>query len=490
MIMKKALLITMLSIFLIPLSYSQTLQAYMSYSLFSSPVDGPYIETYISVYGQSIQYVQKENGKFQGGVEVTIIFREGENIVNFDKYEVSSLELDDTTGFIDNFLAQQRYLLSNGEYDMEFIISDINAGEEPFISTDPVSINFPSEKACISGIELIRGFEKTDTPGILTKSGYDLYPYIFNFFPETVSKMMFYCEFYNTDKEFTEGGKFVYSYHIESFETNSTIKEYSRAKVGEGTAVFPIMKELDIRNLPSGNYFLVLEVRDENNEVVTRNRLFFQRSNPNIQFDTDDLAAVETDGSFVDKIDNVDTLRQYIHYLLPIGTEIDRVFISRQMKEADILTLQQYFLNFWYGRDAVQPQAAWDHYYQQVRKVNYLYNTPNRQGYETDRGTVFLKYGPPNIVSESYNEPAAYPYEIWQYYALNDGQRNKKFVFYTIDIVTNDFQLVHSDAIGEISNYRWQIEIHKRTFDPYSLDRDLYPDAWGSNVNRYWENPR
>ena len=166
------------------------------------------------------------------------------------------------------------------------------------------------------------------------------------------------------------------------------------------------------------------------------------------------------------------------------------MFISKQMGDADITTLRQYFLNFWKGRDNIMPEAAWNHYYQQVRKVNYIYSTPNRQGYETDRGRVFLKYGPPNIISESYNEPAAYPYEIWQYYSLGDGQRNRKFVFYTIDIVTNDFQLVHSDAIGEPANHRWQVEIHKRTYDPYSFDEDQYPDAWGSNVNRYWENPR
>ncbi|MCK4570296.1 MAG: GWxTD domain-containing protein, partial [Bacteroidales bacterium] len=422
--------------------------------------------------------------------EVTIIFRQGENIVNYDKYEVLSHEIDDTTGFSDNFLAQQRYLLKNGKYDMEFIISDINEEQEPYITTDPVTIDFPVDKASISGIELISDYAKTETPGILTKSGFDLYPYVFNFYPESVNSIMFYCEFYNTDKQFGEGGKFVYNYHIQSFETKSMLKNYSRAKVGEGSAVIPIMKEIDIRELPSGNYFLIAELRDQDNEVVTMNRLFFQRSNPNIQFDTKDLAALNTDGTFVQDIDNIDTLRQYIHSLLPIATEVDRVFISRQMKDADIQTLKQYFLNFWTGRDNVMPEAAWNHYYQQVRKVNYIYSTPNRPGYDTDRGRVFLKYGPPNIISESYNEPAAYPYEIWQYYSLGDGQRNKKFVFYTIDIVINDFQLVHSDAIGEVSNYRWQVEIYKRTFDPYSLDQNIYPDAWGSNVNKYWENPR
>ena len=488
--MKKAVLIIILSIFSMHVIHAQNLQAFMSYTLFCTPADGPYIETYLSVFGPSVEYVNKDNGKYQGAVEVTIIFREGENIVNYDKYDVVSKELDDTTGIIDNFLSQQRYLLGNGSYDMEFIISDVNTEQEPYITTDPLKIAFPSDEASISGIELISDYAQAETPGILTKSGFDLYPYIFNFYPESVNRIKFYCEFYNTDKRFTEGGKFVYSYHIQSFETKSILKEYSRSKVGEAAAVFPIMKEIDIRELPSGNFFLIVELRDENNEVVTHNRLFFQRSNPNVKFNTDDLAAVNTEGTFVDAIDNTDTLRQYIRYLLPIGSEVDRVFIAKQMKDADLLTLQQYFLNFWTSRDQIRPEEAWAHYYQQVRKVNYIYSTPNSQGYETDRGRVFLKYGPPNIVSESYNEPAAYPYEIWQYYSLGDGQRNKKFVFYTIDIVTNDFQLVHSDAIGETSNYRWQVEIYKRTYDPYSLDRDRYPDAWGSNVNMYWENPR
>ena len=187
---------------------------------------------------------------------------------------------------------------------------------------------------------------------------------------------------------------------------------------------------------------------------------------------------------------NADSLRKYIRYLLPIGTDIDRVFINKQMKDADLHTLQQYFLNFWQGRDRAYPEEAWNSYHQMVKKVNILYSTPNQLGYQTDRGRVYLKYGPPNIISESYNEPAAYPYEIWQYYTLGESQRNKKFVFYTADIVTNDFLLVHSDAIGEVSNYRWQVEIYKRTYDPYSVDRFEYPDAWGSNVHRYWDNPR
>ena len=489
--MKKSLFIAILLIvFSISGARSQALQAFMSYTIFNSPADGPYIETYLSVFGQSVNYIKKDNGKFQGTVEVTIIFRQGEEIVNYDKYEVLSEELDDTSSSIYNFLSQQRYLLKNGTYDMEFIISDKNSDEDPYITTDPLKVDFPADNASISGIELLSSYSKAETPGILTKSGFDMIPYVFNYYPENVNEITYYCEFYNTDKQFGEGGKFVYNCYIQSFETKSQIMDYSRSKIGKGSVVFPIIKEIDIRQLPSGNYFLVIEIRNQENEVVTKKQIFFQRSNPSIQFDTDDLAALSTDNTFVSDMNDIDSLRLYIRYLLPIASEIDRVFISKQMADADLETLKQYFLNFWLSREFAIPEIAWNHYHQQVDKVNVVYSTPNRLGYDTDRGRVFLKYGPPNIISESYNEPAAYPYEIWQYYTLGDGQRNKKFVFYTIDIVTNDFQLLHSDAIGEVANYRWQVEIYKRTFDPYSLDVERYPDVWGSNVNRYWENPR
>ncbi len=120
--------------------------------------------------------------------------------------------------------------------------------------------------------------------------------------------------------------------------------------------------------------------------------------------------------------------------------------------------MQQFFLNFWRSRNNADPEAEWYDYKKEVAKVNNDYTTQVRKGYDTDRGRVYLKYGPPNIITESYDEPSAYPYEIWHYYTLGENQRNKKFVFYTYDIVTNDFQLLHSDAIGELSNYRWQVD--------------------------------
>ncbi len=468
---------------------AKNLQAYLSYSTFNSPAEGPYIETYLSVFGQSVYYVRGDNGKFQGTIEITIIFRQGDEIVDFAKYEVQSPEVEDTTAVNFSFIDQQRYLLSNGKYNMEVIIADKNGSIEPYITTEPVEINYPKDAISISDIELVESYYKTETQSILTRGGYDFIPYIFSFFPQTVTKLKFYAEIYNSTLYFGEDSKFLVSSYIESFETGQTLKAFQRNKRETSNTVLSVFHEFDIGFLPSGNYNLVVEARDRNNESIIKKKLFFQRSNPNVEFDLEDLAAVDINNSFVYQFTDPDTLRQFIKFLYPISTEMERVFMKKYLRESNLETMQQYFLNFWKTRNPVNPRLAWENYLVEVNKVNASFSTPNTLGYATERGRVYLKYGAPNIISESYNEPAAYPYEIWQYYTLGETQRNKRFVFFTHDIVTNDFVLVHSDAIGEPHDYRWQVVVYRRTFDPYNLDVDRYPNTWGSNVHQYWENP-
>ena len=489
--MKKLLFPLIIGIFFItPQIHSKNLQAFLSYTTFLSPVDGPYIETYMAIVGESVKFVKNENGKYQGSIDITIIFRQGEEIVDFAKYELLSPEVEDTTLTNIDFIDQQRYLLPNGKYDMEIIVSDQNAELQPYITTEPVIIDYPKDKIVFSGVELIQEAIPTSESSSITKSGYNLIPFVNNFYPVQIGKLTFYTELYNSNLSFGDNGLFLLKYYIESFETKSNLSEFVVIKRMNANTVVPIIGSFDLTQLPSGNYNLVLEVRNKDNNIVVSNQLFFQRSNPDIHYDLADLGAVNVKYTFAGKYTSADTLKMFTKFLTPISTQLEKIFINENLADADLLTTQRFFLNFWMTRDVLNPEAAWTYYLGQVAKVNKAYSTPTLLGYDTDRGRVYLKYGPPNIISESYNEPSAYPYEIWQYYSLANNQRNKKFVFYTEDIVTNDFQLVHSDAIGEISNYRWQVVLHRRIYDPNNLDEDIYPDVWGSKVNDYYNNPR
>ncbi|MCB0821525.1 MAG: GWxTD domain-containing protein [Bacteroidales bacterium] len=464
--------------------------AVIGYTTFYSPESGPYVETYLAVDGSSLDFALNANNKFQASIQVLVLFHKNDEIVNYDKYELFSPELDDTLDLKFNFIDQQRYSLPNGEYNFEIQIWDKNTESKPFAILRPILIEFPEDKISMSGVQLVDSYESTQENSILNKSGYKIIPYPDYFYPEGMTKIIFYTELYNTDRVLGENEKYLINSYINDANSNAPIDKYVSYKKETAAEVNVVFNEFDISELKSGNYFVTVEARDRENRLFAKSQIFFQRSNPKIQLKLEDLLTIATQNTFAGKINDQDTLREYIRSLAPISDEQEKNFAAVHMTHADLETLQKYFYRFWKERDALDPEHAWLNYLNEVNKVNQAYSTLIEKGYETDRGRIYLQYGPPNAISESYNEPSAYPYEIWHYYVLDNGQRNKRFVFYTKDLVTNDFMLLHSDVSGELSNYRWQYVLYDRVDPGFNIDESTVPSSWGGNSTRYFDMPR
>jgi len=151
--------------------------------------------------------------------------------------------------------------------------------------------------------------------------------------------------------------------------------------------------------------------------------------------------------------------------------------------------MQNFFYDFWARRNPENAEQGWLDYYEMVKKVNAEFKVSNKKGYETDRGRVYLQYGPPETMQREYRETATYPYEIWHYYTIAN-QTNRKFVFYNRDLVTNDFTLLHSDAQGEVYDAQWQQVLRKRDIQSRDMDHNLKLDGLGNKSNQNFENPR
>ena len=472
---------------------NKTLNSYISYATFDVPngESTPYVETYITFDKSSLVYVKDANGQFNASINVTILFKQGESIKNFGKYSLTSPNIADTVGVNGFFMDMQRYSLANGTYTMDVTLEDANnKGNNKFHVEDQIVVDFP-DKLCMSSIIGLESYSKATGDSGMSKNGYNLIPMMLPFYPETMNKMALYAEIYNAKKQLGDD-KYLLNTYICAFENNTVLNNFFFTKRMTAKDIDVIINNIDITNLPSGNYYLVLEARDRNNEVIGMNRMFFQRSNPFYQIDNSMLAKINTDDVFSGKINNIDTIREYIKTLVPISTMVEREYGSELLKTDDITTMQQFFYTFWSSRNKLSPEQAWLDYYAQVKRVNASFKTLTHKGYESDRGVVFLKYGAPDRIVQSYNEPGAYPYEIWHYYVLGT-QRNKKFVFMTQDLVTNDFKLIHSDAIGEMSNFRWTTEIYQRTYGTYydyGVDGAANPDSYGDKAKDYYDNPR
>jgi GWxTD domain-containing protein len=481
----KTIIITLSLIFTLTLKAFPTpgIGAYLSHGTFNVPGEKPYVEVYLEIIGNTLVYEKLPSGLFQGSVQVTMIIKQDSVIKDFKKYELLSDQVADTNSVGINFIDQQRFTLPNGNYVLELSISDNKVDRKPQVLNYPFSIEFPNDKAAVSTVQLVNSYTKTNEANILSKSGYDLVPLVDNYYPSDKDKLIFYAEVYNPNHKEGSDEKYLISYYLESFENGRILNDFARTKKEDSRTVTVVLNEFDISRLPTGNYNVVISLRDKQNSEVAVGTTFFERSNPEMDNVPQDYTSVDLSNAFSASIMSIDTLREYIQSLSPIATEMEKLFINFQSKTAPLSALQQYFQKFWESRDPLKPKEAWLTYKDQVRKVNEAFSTQVKKGYNTDMGYVYLKYGEPNTIQDVPFDAGvmqgrgSVPYQIWHYYSLNNGrERNKRFVFVSSEVTTKDYTLVHSDARGEIQNYNWQGLIHREIWtddaDRESMRRD------------------
>jgi len=479
-----------LFVFLVAFSVSaEKLKAYFAYCTFNSPQSGPYVETYLSIMGNSVAYQLAESGIMQGSIEVTFVFKQDGEVKNFKKYNLLSPEVSDSAKAYKNFIDQQRISLPNGAYELEIQIKDNNTDDKPFRVFQEVVVDYPDNKITISDIELFESHKEAKEQTMLTKSGYDLVPYVSDFYPKSVDKISFYAEIYNTHKILGNDEPYLLNFYIESYETGVIVNNLRSFKKQTAKQVNVLLNKFNINNLPSGNYNLTIEVKNKTNQLLASKKLFFQKSNPDLKIKAEDIARLETASSFVESITDKEKLRSNIGSLAPISTEIERNFQEHQLKNADIRLMQQYFLSFWQTRDQLNPGSTWRKYKDNVDKAQELFATSIKNGYETDRGRIYLRHGVPNTVITRDNEPSSYPYKIWHYYKAGN-QSNVKFVFYNPDLVSNDYELLHSNLRGEVNDYRWQYRLQNRNTPNTNLDEEKGIDHFGNRPEDYYNTPR
>jgi len=468
------------------------MSAFFSYCTFSHPQSGPYVETYLTVIGSSVNFSPNANQHLQSKIEVQWVLKQADKIISFDKYNLLSPELDNERSFHPNFLDMQRIPAVNGSYMLEFTITDKNSPDSKFTTSQKVDINYPVESVSISDVELLESFTKSSADGKMSKSGYDLVPYISDFYPETMDHIRFYCEIYNS-KLMLGDESFLARYAIVNDNNKQVLSDLVVSRKMKSADVSVLLGELPLSSVTSGNYTLNIEVRNKSNEMLAHKSVFFQRSYK-IEIKeidpTDDFSVFDINNTFVSSITNKDSLKDFIASLYPISGKSDRQIADNQIAIANVKSMQQYFYYFWLRQDKSNPEKRWLDYKAEVEKVNAAYGTRITKGYDSDRGRVYLQYGPPNTIEANANDPNSYPYEVWHYYTIGN-QTNKKFVFYSRDRSSNGYVLLHSDVTGEPSAYDWQLKLHERTTQyGNDLDADKAPKSYGDRSEDIFDNPK
>lgn len=471
---------------------------YFNYAVFSSPSAKPYLETYLTLSGNSVKFMPVSGG-YQANVNISWKILKGTELIKSSSYNLLSPIVHDSLqmpSFIDN----QRFSLLNGQYNLEFTIIDNAIPNKKTTHTEKITINFNRDKKIYnSDIQVLESYTKTNSPSAVSKNGYDLIPYTVNYYPKDQNSLKFYFETYNTDTVLGEGSKFIYDYYIENSETFARLNSFSAFQKQLAQKVNPLLGQFDISQLPTGNYNLVIDIKDASNKIQSQKKWFFQRQSNAVDYTiiqkTDNH--MKTIEDFFNSFQSRDSLKQFIECLWPRATTKEREWQQVQTVKLNPNLMRSYSVDYWKKEagDSLDPLKIWITYYKSVLEANALMKCGKQQGYYTDRGRVYLQYGKPDQRNQINSEANSYPYEVWQYYRIYDKATgrfftNKKFVFVNFGIADDCYTLVHSEVRGEIYNERWRFKLVKRSQQSQNMDDTKPTNTYGNNIDDNFNNPR
>jgi GWxTD domain-containing protein len=455
------------------------------HAVFLHPESGPYLEVYLNIHGRALAYTEQESGRYQASAGVTIMLREveTETVVDYLKYRLESPEVRDTNAIDFALTDQQRLLLPRSELELEVLVEDLGRPGNTREYRASIWPNFEVYPA-FSDIEFLDEYRRALDPGPFTKNGLHMVPYAEHFFPGERSQLKLYAELYGSEQLPDAQAGLLITASIRERGSEGINPNFWQYQKAAPAAVLPVLREFDITELPTGNYEAVLELRNRNNEVLISQRAFFQRYNPRAVSGLENIAMLDVSNTWAQRY-SVEQLQAYLDFIRPIASRDEQNLLDAVTSSRDSLVKQRFLYNFWLQRDEIDAYQAWLKYLERVKLANDMYSTTSALGYRTDRGRVLLQYGEPNDIVARVNEPGAKPYEIWQYYKLDDGQTNIRFIFYEPTLVTNNYQLIHSNAIGEVQDQRWQMRVYGPTVNPSLLNNfDVFTPSpsFGNNA--------
>ena len=447
------LVVSLLFLFIFNLAYA--LDASISYTTFNA-TKAPYVEVHLYMVGSTVTFEQLDS-LHQAEVEVTLIFKQGDDIIKFDKYALKSPWSDEPTDFVD----LKRYTIPNGIYDLEVSIKDLKK-ENNFsdYTTHNIVVNYTAEKIEMSDIQLLTSCTKTEIESNFTKNGLEMEMAPFSFYNKQLGELIFYTEIYGSDKFLNED--YMISFIIDKItslkkEKSFIIGHKRRSPKPIDVFVMPI----DISKLGSGNYNLKVEVRNKNKELLCAKSVIFQRSNPYLEEAFEEQESFDITKTFVNDFDE-HQLRYGLKAIAPklLGGDVEVLNIV--LEKNDHLAMKNQLFSYWANKNSINPESAYDTYMEVAKAVDQTFKSGFGYGFETDRGYTFMKYGKPTSSISITDEVDAPPYEIWYYDQFaQTNQTNVRFLFYNPSLAGGDYLLLHSTARGELNNQDWLGVLYK-----------------------------
>lgn len=352
-------------------------------------------------------------------------------------------------------------LVRPGVYTARLTVIDaVNKNSEelvigPFSVAPPQRERLQIAGACLAHRVSFVGDSTATSDDRMVKNHYLVLPSPIGAFSVSDSTAFFYAELYNL-KASPNGGSFVVAYTVLDDSAN-IFRDFGLRTVAKPGSSAVLADAFDIRGWPRGQYKLRVVVADPEAAAQDTVLLPLRIVNP------DYLRMVAARPVVADAYDSLPNQDRFnlVTYLL---TPNEKATLNRLTDSGRMNFLEQY----WRDYRALPPDRRKVERAEYVRRYvfaqqNFSTDGLKPKGWASDRGRIYIVYGPWDQKNEVQAPRYGNPFVIWYYRGIKEG---KLFVFED-QKGYHDFRLVHSNVIGERSDSEWADRLHDEMLDVY-----------------------
>ena len=356
---------------------------------FSGNADSTLVSVFIEVPYNQIQFF-KNGDKFisEYNISVSIFDQDKEHLITENNWDekIIAKEFAESTSKLNYNLSLKNFMLVPDKYSVRISLDDKNSGNT-YVVNKQIEVKKFSPDLDISDVMIIA--KKTNING-----DNKIVP---NISRNVVSKKTGIPLFYEINSN--NNGNFRIIYTINSRSGTKTFQDTITTSLEKGkNQVNYVLKD---RSLNLGTYALKIDIINQN---------------------TKQEASVT--GSFVSRWsgvpENVTNLDQAINELVYIASQDELDYIKSAPNRAEEI---KRFAEFWKKKDPApndEENQAFDEYYNRISYANDHFSH-YMEGWKTDMGMVYIVLGKPDNVEHHPFDPDSKPYEVWEYYDLNQS---------------------------------------------------------------------
>lgn len=381
-----------------------------------------------------------------------------------------------------NIMDLRKYKVGPGKLHITVRMTDVNDSTNRYTYTDSATVTSSSEKPFYSDVQLLDTFYNSEVKSIFLAEGKQAIPLCADFVDDFRRRLNFRVDLYNLEAVAKDNYPLVHKVRLSRKTSDGFLADTVIADTLSQLRYPANFGSLPIGALKSGNYYLTATLEDKSGNIIASAHRFFQRMNlhPDKQVvasksikqvlnDTsmEQITVLDLDKSFLSKY-TTSQVKAMLKMLLPISDPMQANTINGFLKKPEDMYMRYFLHNYFQERNPSDPGKAWKEYSDKVREVNKKFTAAGTAGYETERGFIYLRYGPPTDIITVTGETGALPYEIWQYNVLTQFSNKKElanamFLFYKPGQMVSDYRLLHSTVPGEIRNASWRMYLYTNT---------------------------